>query len=301
MDNTDPVRVGIELAAKWVDERREAYDREHGSIDLETGALEFGSHVKAEYSAELFEIAEGIRAVTPPAQPAYELPNIDWKAVSDWVQANPFKAATAEDFEALRQRARNRARAKAADTGPAAEADPDAVMQWLSACHTIHTDVQTTYVVTGYEVTIERDGSPIAGPFVGRSLIQAYAEAMRHYNPAEPEPASIACEDCGGAGVVGDEIPQGEFQPPERERCESCNGSGRWAKVRLLPFSVMDHIKTTEDLHLYVQECIREHQQWIKRVRDELLTPLAHQATDLGKLAEGFGQQTVELLQGYTE
>lgn len=38
----------------------------------------------------------------------------------------------------------------------------------------------------------------------------------------------MPCEDCNGTGEVGDEIPQGEFQPPERERCESCDGTGRW-------------------------------------------------------------------------
>jgi hypothetical protein len=46
--------------------------------------------------------------------------------------------------------------------------------------------------------------------------------------PAEPAGAYTACEDCDGRGVVGEEIYQGEFQPPEREQCGSCNGSGRW-------------------------------------------------------------------------
>jgi hypothetical protein len=46
--------------------------------------------------------------------------------------------------------------------------------------------------------------------------------------PAAPAEAYMACEDCDGRGVVGEEIYQGEFQPPEREQCGSCNGSGRW-------------------------------------------------------------------------
>jgi hypothetical protein len=31
---------------------------------------------------------------------------------------------------------------------------------------------------------------------------------------------------------VADEIYQGEFQPPERERCESCGGSGVWSAAQ---------------------------------------------------------------------
>lgn len=63
--------AGIEAAARWVDARREAFENEHGHVDPETGALEFGrgahAEAKLEYSAELFEIAEGLRALTPPA------------------------------------------------------------------------------------------------------------------------------------------------------------------------------------------------------------------------------------------
>ena len=49
--------------------------------------------------------------------------------------------------------------------------------------------------------------------------------------PELPEPddyGTMLCEDCNGAGEIGDEIYQGEFQPPEREQCTSCSGSGRW-------------------------------------------------------------------------
>lgn len=40
--------------------------------------------------------------------------------------------------------------------------------------------------------------------------------------------AWTVCEDCNGAGEVGEAYGGSEFQPPERDRCESCNGSGRW-------------------------------------------------------------------------
>lgn len=53
--------------------------------------------------------------------------------------------------------------------------------------------------------------------------------------PAAPEAVGevptheiVTCEDCDGAGVVGEEYSCGEFQPPERDRCTSCGGSGRW-------------------------------------------------------------------------
>ena len=61
------LRPGIEAAALWVDKRRQAFDNAHGSIDPETGALEFGRGSRAnrqeDYSSELAEIAEGLRAL----------------------------------------------------------------------------------------------------------------------------------------------------------------------------------------------------------------------------------------------
>lgn len=38
----------------------------------------------------------------------------------------------------------------------------------------------------------------------------------------------VMCEDCDGTGSTGEVHPGSEFQPPERERCPSCGGSGRW-------------------------------------------------------------------------
>ncbi|WP_243216779.1 hypothetical protein [Klebsiella pneumoniae] len=65
-------RDGIEAAAKWIDQQREAYDSEHGWSDPDTGAFEFGNDAQREYSSTLEELAEGIRALHPNAgmQPA---------------------------------------------------------------------------------------------------------------------------------------------------------------------------------------------------------------------------------------
>lgn len=60
-------RDGIEAAAKWIDQQREAYDSEHGWPDPDTGAFEFGNDAQRGYSSTLEELAEGIRALHPNA------------------------------------------------------------------------------------------------------------------------------------------------------------------------------------------------------------------------------------------
>ena len=60
-------RDGIEAAAKWIDQQREAYDSENGRHDPDTSSFEFGSEIKREYSSTLEELAEGIRALHPNA------------------------------------------------------------------------------------------------------------------------------------------------------------------------------------------------------------------------------------------
>ncbi|EPJ8213334.1 hypothetical protein AB9C39_25870 [Klebsiella pneumoniae] len=60
-------RDGIEAAAKWIDQQREAYDIEHGWSDPDTGAFEFGNDAQRGYSSTLEELAEGIRALHPNA------------------------------------------------------------------------------------------------------------------------------------------------------------------------------------------------------------------------------------------
>lgn len=55
---------GIELAAKWVEQRLADYDSEHGNTDHETGTREYpGRGAGEEYVSELNEIIEGIRAL----------------------------------------------------------------------------------------------------------------------------------------------------------------------------------------------------------------------------------------------
>lgn len=60
-------RDGIEAAAKWIDQQREAYYSEHGWSDPDTGAFEFGNDAQRGYSSTLEELAEGIRALHPNA------------------------------------------------------------------------------------------------------------------------------------------------------------------------------------------------------------------------------------------
>lgn len=62
-------RDGIEAAAMWVSQQRDAYDSEHGRHDPDTGSFEFGNDAQRDYSATLEEIAEGIRALHPNTAP----------------------------------------------------------------------------------------------------------------------------------------------------------------------------------------------------------------------------------------
>ena len=69
------VEARREVAAKqkqcadWVEARLHAFCAEHGSMDPDTGALEFGSGAhaqeKEEYACELAEIADALRALGP--------------------------------------------------------------------------------------------------------------------------------------------------------------------------------------------------------------------------------------------
>lgn len=58
---TDDI-TGIEIAARFVEKRRDKYVREHGIYDPSTGATEFPGNGD-EYVCELEEIIEGIRAI----------------------------------------------------------------------------------------------------------------------------------------------------------------------------------------------------------------------------------------------
>lgn len=68
-------RDGIEAAAKWIDQQREAYDGEHGWSDPDTGTFEFGNDAQRGYSSTLEELAEGIRALHPNAGNSLVIPD----------------------------------------------------------------------------------------------------------------------------------------------------------------------------------------------------------------------------------
>lgn len=57
------------------------------------------------------------------------------------------------------------------------------IMDWIEKCHGLHTSVETTYVVDGYQVEILRDyQTVIAGPWHGATLREACAKAMSEWN-----------------------------------------------------------------------------------------------------------------------
>lgn len=85
-----------EKCAAWVDKRREAFDAENGYEDSETGAFEYGigphAQAKEEYSTELYEIAEGIRAIpTEAAQVERDAKDAEQEiAIGDYVLATKY-------------------------------------------------------------------------------------------------------------------------------------------------------------------------------------------------------------------
>lgn len=68
-------RDGIEAAAKWIDQQREAYDSEHGWSAPDTGTFEFGNDAQRDYSSTLDELAQGIRALHPNAGTSPVIPD----------------------------------------------------------------------------------------------------------------------------------------------------------------------------------------------------------------------------------
>jgi hypothetical protein len=55
------------------------------------------------------------------------------------------------------------------------------ILDWLEESHTLHREVEVTYVVDGYEVEILHDGTAIFGPWHGETLREAYSLAMDNY------------------------------------------------------------------------------------------------------------------------
>jgi len=80
-----------------------------------------------------------------------------------------------------------------------------------------------------------------------------------------PEPVKLvtACEDCCGTGHTGESQYMGEFQPPEYERCGSCDGSGKW---------IVDHHSPTQ-----MREAILAATERAAKVCDEMADRLSMQ------------------------
>lgn len=78
-------RDGIEAAAKWIDQQREAYDSEHGWSDPGTGSFEFGNDAQREYSSTLEELAEGIRSLHPNAGNSPVIPDGSASMLRRWL------------------------------------------------------------------------------------------------------------------------------------------------------------------------------------------------------------------------
>lgn len=62
-----PPATGIEVAARFIEKRRDDYVQEHGSYDPSTGMTEFPGNGE-EYVYELEEIIDGIRKLAPPTK-----------------------------------------------------------------------------------------------------------------------------------------------------------------------------------------------------------------------------------------
>lgn len=95
--------------------------------------------------------------------------------------------------------------------------------------------------------------------------VEASGEAEKH--AAEPVRAYMDCEDCSGTGDTGEpERYMGEFQPPEGERCGSCNGSGQWGG----DFYTADQYATLKALYEKSQELFARERGITKEVAEKL-------------------------------
>lgn len=57
-------------------------------------------------------------------------------------------------------------------------------LQWLEDCHTLHREVEITYVVDGYQVEVVMDtGASVAGPWFGLTLADALDTARQEFEP----------------------------------------------------------------------------------------------------------------------
>lgn len=54
---------------------------------------------------------------------------------------------------------------------------PEQVLQWIEDHTTLHMTVALLYVVDGYELTLQYDGSPVFAPFHGETVADAVEAA----------------------------------------------------------------------------------------------------------------------------
>lgn len=94
-------RDGIEAAAKWLDQQREAYDSEHGWSDPGTGTFEFGNDAQRDYSSTLEELAEGIRALHPNTGNSPVIPDSARDALEKALAAMEFMGDTLNNLDAV--------------------------------------------------------------------------------------------------------------------------------------------------------------------------------------------------------
>lgn len=94
-------RDGIEAAAKWIDQQREAYDSEHGRHDPDTGSFEFGNDAQREYSSTLEELGEGIRGLHPNAGNSPVIPDAARDALEKALAAMEFMGDTLNNLDAV--------------------------------------------------------------------------------------------------------------------------------------------------------------------------------------------------------
>lgn len=221
-------RDGIEAAAKWIDQQREAYDSEHGWSDPDTGTFEFGTDSQRDYSSTLEELAEGIRALHPNAgmQPEPVVPD----------EREAFEAFMAKRFGNLV----DQRRAKNGD---------HAYMAW---------DMAVAWIVWQARAAMLQAQSLHAvktAPALGS--LPKTGEVLHTNSPVIPDgyvmvPMRLTAEN-GAKGALSGEFSETKFvNCPEcfgDDECETCDGSGRieikvpvsWTTIKEIWIKSVEH------------------------------------------------------------
>ena len=77
----------------------------------------------------------------------------------------------------------------------------------------------------------------------------------------------------------------------ENDQCKHCTLRGNFSKCVEEECSQHNNWYALEQ-----QKNVDELKKFIIDCRDEILYPLAHEPSDMGKIADGFGSRTVELI-----